>query len=784
MREREPGGLALDQYLENRRLAVPPPAASGIRPSPGGIPRGTPSSQFGILANLSNLSSSGGAFHSGSNPSPSSLNYALLGSSVDVLSPTSSSGNLGNNPSAAAATATTTTSSASLLRSSSSRLEHDPGLANFQPPMQLVSSAAQEQASGGAVVGGGGGGGGSGGGSGGGGGGGNNGTSTITTMQDHHQAAMAAGGVKLEPVEPQTHHLHQQMLQSQQHHQQQNSVLIPKVEQQQQQQQQQQQLHQQNQSFVASSSSSSNAPPPQHFLALQLKQVYEPGSCSRRVMQYIYHQRHRPQDNSITFWRRFIAEYFAPRAKKRWCVSLYGNGNNGRQPTGVFPQDVWQCEICGTKPGRGFETTVEVLPRLCKIKYDSGILEELLFVDMPHEYRLASGVIVLEYGKAIQESIFDQLRVVRDGQLRIIFSPDLKIHSWEFCARSHEELLPRRMIVPQVTQLATVAQKYQQSVAQTGTAGLSSQDLQTNCSMFVTSSRNLARNLEVPTVNDLGYTKRYVRCLQISEVVNSMKDLIDFSRENSMGPKEHDHQHQLMSSSTIAPPRQQHNHQQQQHHAHQHQHQYQLQHQQQQLGTSLQGLLGSFPSLLHQHQQQQQQSNSATISPASSLIIPKNTTTTANNNSFQAAQILTSSSNLQSPTSSGNLMSSPPAIMGSNSASMLQQQPSSQQHQQQDSVVHQLLQEMMMNAGSSGMISPGNSLSHGVGNVNGFGASVLESTSNLGMGMRSTQQQKSLYMSSSQDHSGGVHDLAENGILSSLGAANGFASLPFDWKSP
>jgi hypothetical protein len=36
------------------------------------------------------------------------------------------------------------------------------------------------------------------------------------------------------------------------------------------------------------------------------------------------------------FWRKFVAEYFAPRAKKRWCVSLYGSG--GRQPTGVFPQ--------------------------------------------------------------------------------------------------------------------------------------------------------------------------------------------------------------------------------------------------------------------------------------------------------------------------------------------------------------------------------------------------------------------------------------------------------------
>ncbi len=73
------------------------------------------------------------------------------------------------------------------------------------------------------------------------------------------------------------------------------------------------------------------------------------------------------------------------------------------------------------------ETTVEVLPRLCKIKYDSGISEELLFVDLANEYRLSSGQLVLEYEKAIQESVFDQLRVVRNGQLRIIFSPDLKV---------------------------------------------------------------------------------------------------------------------------------------------------------------------------------------------------------------------------------------------------------------------------------------------------------------------------------------------------------------------
>lgn len=78
------------------------------------------------------------------------------------------------------------------------------------------------------------------------------------------------------------------------------------------------------------------------------------------------------------------------------------------------------------------EATVEVLPRLFKIKYESGTLEELLYVDMPREYHNSSGQIVLDYAKAIQESVFEQLRVVRDGQLRIVFSPDLKVAPQNF----------------------------------------------------------------------------------------------------------------------------------------------------------------------------------------------------------------------------------------------------------------------------------------------------------------------------------------------------------------
>ncbi|XP_076949477.1 transcriptional corepressor SEUSS-like [Bidens hawaiensis] len=183
------------------------------------------------------------------------------------------------------------------------------------------------------------------------------------------------------------------------------------------------------------------------------------------------------------------------------------------------------------------EANVEVLPRLFKIKYESGTLEELLYVDMPREYQNSSGQIVLDYAKAIQESVFEQLRVVRDGQLRIVFTPELKIYSWEFCARHHEELIPRRLLTPQISQHGSAAQKYQAST-NNASSNQSAPDLQSNCNMFVASARQLAKALEVPLVNDLGYTKRYVRCLQISEVVNSMKDLIDYSREAKIGPME------------------------------------------------------------------------------------------------------------------------------------------------------------------------------------------------------------------------------------------------------
>ncbi|KAF8082047.1 hypothetical protein N665_0851s0016 [Sinapis alba] len=309
---------------------------------------------------------------------------------------------------------------------------------------------------------------------------------------------------------------------------------------------QQQKMRQQQQYFQS-------LPPLQRIQLQQQQQVqqqqmqqvsngpraYENSVCARRLMQYLYHQRQRPSEGSIVYWRKFVNEYFSPRAKKRWCLSHYDNV--GHNALGVSPQaatDEWQCDLCGSKSGRGFEATFDVLPRLNEIKFASGVIDELLYLSVPSERRFPSGVMVLEYAKAVQESVYEHIRVIREGHLRIIFSQELKILSWEFCTRRHEELLPRRLVAPQVNQLLQVAEKCQSTIDQSGPDGIHQQDLQANSNMVMAAGRQLAKSLESHSLNDLGFSKRYVRCLQISEVVSSMKDMIDMCRDQKVGPIE------------------------------------------------------------------------------------------------------------------------------------------------------------------------------------------------------------------------------------------------------
>ncbi|CAN1332906.1 Probable transcriptional regulator SLK1 [Linum perenne] len=157
------------------------------------------------------------------------------------------------------------------------------------------------------------------------------------------------------------------------------------------------------------------------------------------------------------------------------------------------------------------EATFEVLPRLNKIQFETGVTDELLFLDFPQERRLPSGLMVLEYGKAVHETVYNQFNVVREGKLRIIFTQDLKVNDF-----------------------IRTAQQYQAAI-DSGGRGRTPPDLRENCNSLLSAGCSLEKSFESQLAGDIGFPKRYIRCLQIAEIVNSMKDLMTFSCQNKIG---------------------------------------------------------------------------------------------------------------------------------------------------------------------------------------------------------------------------------------------------------
>ncbi|KAL5552141.1 hypothetical protein UlMin_002317 [Ulmus minor] len=286
-------------------------------------------------------------------------------------------------------------------------------------------------------------------------------------------------------------------------------------------------------------------PPQQQQIRNQLPQQVEHGVCNidqlgevacfRRLMQYIYHIRQRPHHNELAYWRKFVAEFYAPGAKKRWCVSSYDKGGlEGIAPLPHAAMGSWHCDLCGCRSSRGYEASFEVIPRLNKLTFECGVVDELLFLDLPQVCKFSSGGMMLEYDKAVQESVYEHLRVVHKGQLRIVFTQDLKILSWEFCASCHEVFVPRKLAA---SQMLNVMHEYQIFINHGGRDGVFPQDFRNNI-YRVQPAGCWPGNADIDVVDDIGFPRRYTQCLQIAEVVDSMKNLMTFWQTKQLGPIE------------------------------------------------------------------------------------------------------------------------------------------------------------------------------------------------------------------------------------------------------
>ena len=83
------------------------------------------------------------------------------------------------------------------------------------------------------------------------------------------------------------------------------------------------------------------------------------------------------------------------------------------------------------------EVTFDSLPRLTKLMFENGVIDELLFLDFPEVCRFPSGLLLLKYGKAVQESVYENFRVVHEGQLHIVFTQDLKVRLFSVRISDH-----------------------------------------------------------------------------------------------------------------------------------------------------------------------------------------------------------------------------------------------------------------------------------------------------------------------------------------------------------
>ncbi|CAN4126315.1 unnamed protein product [Withania somnifera] len=262
----------------------------------------------------------------------------------------------------------------------------------------------------------------------------------------------------------------------------------------------------------------------------EIKSIYNPETCIQRLKQYLYCQQQRPRDNNIQFWKKLVAEFFAPNAKMRTCLA---SNKHRQQISCIFPQEAWCCGFCHAMPTAGFEMSAQVFPRLCKIKFETGMLDELLYFDVAEESYTPGGHIILTYTKVREACVYETARVVREGRLRIVFSSDLKICIWEFCCSFLEVLINRTSVILQFHQLKEAIKKYHDFAATS--SGIATEEFRRNSNTLDSSIRELARLMDKSLINDLGYTKRYLRCVQISEIVSSMKDLMDHSKKYEIG---------------------------------------------------------------------------------------------------------------------------------------------------------------------------------------------------------------------------------------------------------
>ncbi|KAG8391761.1 hypothetical protein BUALT_Bualt01G0220600 [Buddleja alternifolia] len=239
--------------------------------------------------------------------------------------------------------------------------------------------------------------------------------------------------------------------------------------------------------------------------------------CQFKLYAHVSEQNLRPASNSITYWTDFVEKYYDSSVVEKWC---YGSCNNlevlGIRKRMYADSLIAQhCRICGLTSKGHYKANKEFLPLVFKFKFDNGVMKEKLDLSESAMITISpKGKIMLEYGKAVRQIIYRDFAVSQQGKLHVIFTEDMKILSWEFCAQVLHVPIPPPLPNAQPENESEREERLSRQTKQ------------------------VYMEMRKVKVNYLGLPQLYSQCFQLSNNFEFMRDIMRFSIRHKLGPLE------------------------------------------------------------------------------------------------------------------------------------------------------------------------------------------------------------------------------------------------------
>ncbi|CAO1634804.1 unnamed protein product [Parajaminaea phylloscopi] len=292
-----------------------------------------------------------------------------------------------------------------------------------------------------------------------------------------------------------------------------------------------------------------------------VQSVYPPGAAVLRLLEYCDGLSGKGSINEsevlrLNFWRDLTDEFYLP--------------------DGVFRQVAWNP---AAREQRAFELPTPVIPRYLHTVHLSGVVSHSTSLARPREWSLGNlssippppvtkgAMLGTPNGKTTHFVQVEKAKahveyengwmVVQTGILRAAFTPfrgSLKLQFLDFIITHHESFVPRARITRAVNDQALSDDLVQRiRDAKRSGAGSSGESRREGKKEGEGQGKDdktknaLDREdkFSVPVerwtmpdnpVNEYGMTLRAMRCLEITESVCQLRDLMDFSAQNSLGP--------------------------------------------------------------------------------------------------------------------------------------------------------------------------------------------------------------------------------------------------------